>query len=160
MKTSLLMKIFNTCRVFSRYGTTTYLYFLTQNNKLSNDSQHPEQSLNKNSPFTQKLHIYLEILRTTTDISLFALRRHCYLALILFTRNVESIVVVNIRGVSFFYKVFWFLYISYTRNVKSIAVVINNVESIVVIYTQRKYFVQRSVALVLFISNVERSQLL
>ena len=49
--------------------------------------------------FEGKFHIYLEILhleilRTATDILLYALRRHYYLALILFTRNVESIAVL------------------------------------------------------------------
>ena len=51
MKTSLLMNIFNTCRLFTRYGTMTSPYFLTQN-KLSMDSLHSEQSLNRNSAFT------------------------------------------------------------------------------------------------------------
>ena len=52
IKTSLLMNIFNTCRLFSRYGTMMSPYFLARNNKLSMDSLHSEQSLNRNSAFT------------------------------------------------------------------------------------------------------------
>ena len=135
------MNIFNICRLFSRYGTTTSPYFLTRNNKLSKDSLHPEQSFNRNSAFTQKFRIYLEILRTTTDISLFAL-----LGSYIFYKKCGKY--RSCIYVSLFFLQSSVALLHFKRNVKSIVVVIRNVESFVVVYTQRKYFVKRSVALI------------
>ena len=152
MKTSLQMNIFSTCRLFSRYGTMTSPYFLTRNNELSKDSLHPEQSLIRNSAFSQKFCIYLEILRTATDISLFALRRHYYLALILFTRNVENIVIVYTWRYCF--TKFCGSYTFYKER-KKYCCCYKKLRKIIVVYAQRKYFVQRSVAFILFVRNIE-----
>ena len=127
------MNIFNTCRLFSRYGTMTSPYFLTRNNKLSKDSLHPEQSLNRNSAFTQRF--------CTTDISLFAL-----LGSYIFYKKCGKY--RSCIYVSLFFLQSSVALLHFKRNVKSIVVVIRNVESFVVVYTQRKYFVKRSVALI------------
>ena len=68
---------------------------------------------------------------TATDISLFALKRHYYLALILFTKNVDIVVVY--MWCKFFLQSSLAL-IHFIKNIKSIVVVIRNVESIVAVH--------------------------